>query len=288
MGSDDSMGEGECAVPEFVVRDADPADAGTQLLIPPNLHSVLRQAASPDRCVVAAWDRERQIAVAAALRNSDGTSADLVSIACLAEYRDSAGLGLVVRQLARQLDRRGLNLVFHPEEPPAPPVVRALVEGGLRESQATWLWYEFLSAEVQAALPGLRPQVAPPSVTLADLSPARAGHLRDLASYRPHPGDLSAQSPVVLDETGRPIALIVLRRGTPGSVLQWAWTDPERRRSGAIVFAGIRMFDLVRQNPVAEPIRFRIQAENRTVAPLLSGVLHPLIRPLHQAISWSS
>lgn len=214
--------------------------------------------------------RVKDVPVAVAAARLFAGRAEILSLAALADARDTPVLGWAVQDLR---SRAEYPVVYEPLAPVAPHVQAALRAGGLRPDGPKFAWFEFVP-EVVAVL---RPQV-PLRWETRPLSQV------SVAGYLPNPDDLPGCSPVLLDD-GRPVAYAVLRRIVGGRVVHWAWVAPERRGEGLIIQLCAGMFVLLDDQPDA-PLGFRVDTSNVEMQHAIQTAPAGVVRFVYTLPTW--
>jgi hypothetical protein len=248
-------------------------DPAVRRLISPEVLPALSDLPLRDRYVAATWVQDVPVAAASARIHRDRRSAEIVSLATLTEFRESTALATALRHLCGALTGTGLTVVFDPVEPTTEHVTRNLGLGGLTAARSHWIWFQF-DAESVARVRASSTFAALPDVRmLSELDREQRERLIRHGSYSPHTDDLESICPVAVDDDGRPIAAVVLRKGSRGPVLHWAWVDPASRRRGLVLAITDRMFATLEEADINgnEP-RFRVESEN-------ADCLHVVERP---------
>jgi hypothetical protein len=222
-------------------------------------------------CAVSAV-RVKDVPVAVVAARLFAGRAEILSLAALADARETPVLGWAVQDLR---SRAEYPVVYEPLSPVAPQVQAALRAGGLRPDGPQFAWFEFVPEVVTV----LRPQV-PLRWEMRPLSEVSvAGHL-------PNPDDLPGCSPVLLDG-GRPVAYAVVRRSVGGRVVHWAWVAPDRRREGLIIQLCAGMFVLLDDEPDAS-LGFRVDTSNAEMEHAIRAAPAGVVRRVYTLPTWVS
>lgn len=250
---------------EVTVGPGHLADPAVHRLIEPSTMASLESGPSAISVV-----RVKDIPVAVAAAQVVAGRVEILSLATLADARETPVLGWAVQDLR---SRAGQPVVYEPFAPLAPHVQAALRAGGLRPDGPRWSWFEFVPEVVTV----LRPQV-PLCWEVRPLSQVT------VSAHVPHPDDLPGCSPVLLDD-GLVVAYAVLRRSVGGRVVHWAWVDPGRRREGLIIQLCAGMFALLDGQPTA-PLSFRVDASNTAMQHALQTAPDGVVRLLRTLPTW--
>ena len=229
---------------------------------------------------------------AAAARIDHGTQrAEVVSMACIVDLRESPALGLAVAHLAGSLAGGGLVVVFEPQEPVSPAHRCRIVGRRPLAPRATVALVRVPAHRCRHDSSSRVRHIVTGSLrvtSLAALTQEQVEAIRSRGQFAPHPDDVGECSPVLLGEGDLPLGFVILRRSRPGSVVHWSWVDPAMRRQGLILLAGDALFDMLERNPQAVPVRFRVQTTNAASRHLVAGALADAVEPLFSTQTWTS
>lgn len=269
----------------MVMGQADVFAPAVRRLVEPETLARLSELELRDRYLSAVWVADSPVAVAAARLDPTIGRGEIVSLATLAEYKDSAALSRAIAHLRGVVNGTGMDIVFEPTGSVAEHVAVALSAAGLAPDGPGWRWYEFRPEAVVQVRDALRLPGRPTAITTAALDPAQSGFLRH-RGHRPHPDDLPECSPVLVDPDGTPLAFLIVRRGRPGNIAHWAWVEPLHRRGALVIDLGDRMFELLQLHGRHDAVRFRTREDNLAMGHLLDGSLNSVVRPLDRVRSW--
>ena len=266
----------------------DIADPALRRLIEPDSLRLLEGIPFRDRYLSAVWVKEVPIAAVGARIDNMTRHAEIVSLGCLTDFRDSTALAVAVRQLCGALTGSGIDVAFDPRGPIADHIAANLSAGGMAPEGAEWRWFQFLPEGLSALRASIQPESTPPVCRLSDLAPEQVDVMRTRGKFEPHPDDIGECSPVILGPDQQPIAFLILRRNQPGSVVHWSWVDPQQRRQGLLLVAGDMLFDMLEHNPQAAPVRFRMRVDNKEMRHLVDGAMAGAVQPLFTTRTWKA
>lgn len=253
-------------------RLAGPAVAG---LVEPGIRELLTTVNPNLVFVSATYHDQTPVAAATTLVDPTRRRADLLCTGELPGWNSTNALTRALTHTRRTLCSAGFRVRFDPRMTPRLPVVVALQHAGFRPARAAWRWFQVDDAALRAVI-AARSVPVPHFTTLAAASATQLQQLSAEAFYHPHPWDLTHISPVLLDSDDQVAAVLVLRRASAGTALQWLWVAPERRRSGLSVACWAAVAELTEAAGPPAPLTARVRATNQAAIALAEGRLAKL------------
>lgn len=250
-------------------RLAGPAVAG---LVEPGFRELLSSVNPSLVFVSATYHDQTPVAAATTLVDPVRHSADLLCTGELPGWHATNALTRALTHTRRTLCAAGFRVRFDPRMAPRQPVVVALQHAGFRPARAAWRWFQVDDAALREVI-AARSVAVPKFTTIATASPTQREQLYEQAAYHRHPWDLTSISPVLLDADDQVAAVLVLRRASTGTALQWLWVAPQHRRNGLAVACWAAVAQLTDAAGPPAPLTARVRATNQAAISLAEGRL---------------
>jgi GNAT superfamily N-acetyltransferase len=239
-------------------------------LVDPGFRALL-QSVNPDLVFVSAtYHDQTPVAVATTLVDPRRRSAELLCTGELPGWHSTTALTKALGHTRRTLCGAGFRIRFDPTTAPKQPVIVALQHAGFRPARAAWRWFQADEAALRAVVAARGTQL-PRFTSLAKATPTQLEQLGRDAFYHPHPWDLNGISPVLLDPDDQVAAVLVLRRASGATALQWLWVAPEHRRTGLALATWAAALELAGPGGPPTPLIARVRATNQAAIALAEG-----------------